>query len=183
MRYRVGSSNCLSFYSVAELFMPADTPTGAMTYVMVNKRKNTLLNRHKRQLQRLCDFQSKELHDHRQAFCTRYKDQKRVSGTLSSEIGMFQVISGSKWLRENYESIFKPASAEVQSEDVEIEKSLDSESRVFDELMVAYSADLLYFMLSTSTKMLYSCRIDWIRNKMLCVSGRLLNMKHTDCFS
>jgi hypothetical protein len=111
-----------------------------MTLAMVNKRKNTLVNRHKQQLQRLCDLQSKELQDNRSDFCSLHKD--RISHMYMhvhprSEIGMFEEITGSEWLQNNQHKIFQSAKEEDSSEDAENESGVNEDQLLaFDDLVV-----------------------------------------------
>ncbi|CAO3690099.1 unnamed protein product [Umbelopsis ramanniana] len=122
-----------------DLFLPADTPTGTMTLAMVNKRKNTLVNRHKRQLQRLCELQSKELQDVRRDFCSLNKDrisQMYMRVHPRSEIGMFEEVTGSEWLQHNQHRIFQSTREEESSEDTEDENSVYRDQLVaFNELV------------------------------------------------
>ncbi|KAI8584779.1 hypothetical protein K450DRAFT_217983 [Umbelopsis ramanniana AG] len=129
-----------SSFDNGDLFLPADTPTGTMTLAMVNKRKNTLVNRHKQQLQRLCDLQSNELQENRRDFCSLHKD--RISQMYThvhprSEVGMFEEISGSEWLQDNQHNIFQSATEEeASSEDAENERGVNNDQLVaFDELV------------------------------------------------
>lgn len=103
---------------------------------MVNKRKNTLVNRHKRQLQRLCDAQSKELQDIRRDFCSLHKDRisqmyKRVHPR--SEIGMFEEITGSEWLQHNLHRIFRSTREE------EISEGREDENNVYQDQLFAFN--------------------------------------------
>ncbi|KAH8553470.1 hypothetical protein BGW37DRAFT_555534 [Umbelopsis sp. PMI_123] len=129
-----------SSYDNSDLFLPADTPTTAMTIAMVNKRKNTLANRHKRQLQRLCDFQTKELQDHRREFCTLHKHQiSQLYENVQprSEIGMFEEIAGSVWLQHNQHKIFQTTMTHGDSaEDADNENILEEgQSDTFTDLV------------------------------------------------
>lgn len=112
-----------------------------MTLAMVNKRKNTLVNRHKRQLQRLCELQSKELQDVRRDFCSLNKDrisQMYMRVHPRSEIGMFEEITGSEWLQHNQHRIFQSTREEELSEDTEDENSFYRDQLVaFNELVVS----------------------------------------------
>lgn len=103
---------------------------------MVHKRKSTLVNRHRRQLQRLCDFQAKELHDHRQAFCARYSDLTQPNQP-ASEVGMFQVVSGRKWIRDNYSNVFRSEPSDPPVEVEMAEATPDDKTSAFDQLVVS----------------------------------------------
>lgn len=93
---------------------------------MANKRKDTLANRHKRQLRRLVDMQIAEHTELRQKINEQCSDEARkayFASQPSSPIGMFEVVSGNEWLKKNYMNLFKPASWTEKDNAIESSKS------------------------------------------------------------
>ncbi|KAJ2958315.1 hypothetical protein NQZ79_g6088 [Umbelopsis isabellina] len=124
------AQECSTGSNNAKLFLHPDTPTGTTTYVMANKRKDTLYNRHKRQLRRLIDMQIEEHQDLRRKISEQCPDEARkeyFASQPSSPIGLFELVPGNEWLKKNYENIFKPASWPPKDNNKEPSKSSTSE--------------------------------------------------------